>query len=108
MKAIQVKYLPATNHKPSRWKSWAFGGLTVTKSYDYEFDPAGNARRVAEALLAKMEQHSRKPATISGMGLLPNGDYVFTLGESISSHATAYEFLFRPQSVAEEGGQEDA
>jgi len=32
-------------------------------------------------LLAKMEKHSRKPAIISGMGLLPNGDYVFTLGE---------------------------
>jgi hypothetical protein len=80
MKAIQVKYLPVTHTKGSRWKAWAFGGLSVTLSYDYEFEAEGNARRAAEALLAKMDQHTRNPAKISGMGLLPNGDYVFTLG----------------------------
>ena len=80
MKAIQVKYLPATNSKPSRWKAWAFGGLSVILSYDHSLDGMGNARKAAEALLARMDQHTRKPAKITGAGSLPNQDFVFTLG----------------------------
>lgn len=79
MKAIQVKYLPVTETKPSRWKAWAYGGLSVTRSYNYELSEENNARAVAQALLDKMEQHSRTPARIAGCGCLPNGDYVFTL-----------------------------
>ena len=56
MKAIQVKYLPVTDHKPSRWKAWTYGGLSVTLSYDYALDEKANAQRAAEALLAKMEK----------------------------------------------------
>lgn len=81
MKAIQVKYLPVTDHKPSRWKAWVYGGLSVTLSYDHSLDAMGNARKAAEALLAKMEVHTRKPPKITGAGSLPNQDYVFTLGD---------------------------
>jgi len=76
MKAIQVKYLPATNSKPSRWKAWAFGGAQITVSYDYDFDAEENARAAAIALMTKMDW--RHP--ITGSGGLPNQDYVFTLG----------------------------
>ena len=81
MKTIQVKYLPATNHKPSRWKAWSFGGLSVTKSYDYDYDEKGNAQKVAEALILKFQDFSGRTTEITGMGCLPNGDYVFTLGD---------------------------
>lgn len=79
MKAIQVKYLPVTETKPSRWKAWCYGGLSVTRSYDYALNEDDNARRVAQLLIDKMEHHSRKPPRIAGAGCLPNGDYVFTL-----------------------------
>lgn len=76
MKAIQVKYLGPTNHKPSRWKAIAEGGHSVTMPLDYELDAGPNARLVAQALVDKMQW-----APIHGAGCLPNGDYVFTLGE---------------------------
>ena len=75
MKAIQVKYLAPTNTKPSRWKAFAEGGASVTLSLDYELDAGPDARRVAQALVDKMQW-----APITGAGCLPNGDYVFTLG----------------------------
>ena len=76
MKAIQVKYLSATNHKPSRFKAKAEGGHSVTLSYDYLYNADQNAREVAEALIAKAGWQVR----ITGSGVLPNGDYVFTMG----------------------------
>lgn len=76
MKAIQVKYLGPTNHKGSRWKATAWPNLSVTLSYDYALDGEGNARTAANALAGKMGW--RHP---TGAGQLPNGDYVFTLGE---------------------------
>ena len=75
MKAIQVKYLSATNHKPSRWKAFAEGGASVTLSYDYALNADENARRAAIALTTKMVW----PRPV-GSGVLPNGDYVFTMG----------------------------
>lgn len=75
MKAIQVKYLPATNTRCSRWKAFAEGGLQVTLPYDHALNSEENARKAAEALIAKLEWRSH----IGGSGSLPNGDYVFTL-----------------------------
>ena len=76
MKAIQVKYLPATNSKPSRWKAWIYGGLSVTASYDYDLDEYENAKKVACLLVNKMDRNY----PLIGGGSLPNQDYVFTLG----------------------------
>ena len=75
MKAIQVKYLPPTNTKGARWKSFAEGGASVTLSREYALNHDEDARRVAIALTTKMEW-----ARPTGAGCLPNGDYVFTLG----------------------------
>ena len=75
MKAIQVKYPPVTNTKPSRWKAWAEGGASVTLPYDHALNASENARRAAVALTTKMVWG--RPI---GEGVLPNGDYVFTLG----------------------------
>jgi hypothetical protein len=76
MKAIQVKYLSCTNHKPSRWKAFAEGGLQIVLPYDHAMNAEENARSAAIALITKMQWRSQ----ITGAGGLPNGDYVFTLG----------------------------
>ena len=76
MKAIQVKYLPCTNTKGSRWKAFAEGGNQVTLSYDHALNAEDNARVAAQALIDKLQWR----CSISGSGGLPNGDYVFTIG----------------------------
>ena len=76
MKAIQVKYLPCTNTRGSRWKAFADGGNQITLPYDYAMNPEENARCAAIALITKMGWQSK----ITGSGGLPNQDYVFTLG----------------------------
>ena len=75
MKAIQVKYLGATNHKPSRWKDFIEGGSCITVPYDHSMDSRDNARCAAQALTTKLAWQY----PITGSGALPNGDYVFTL-----------------------------
>ena len=74
MKAIQVKYLGPTNYKGSRWKAWVEGGANITLPYDHALNSEANARCAAQALAAKLAW--RFP--ITGSGVLPNGDYVFT------------------------------
>lgn len=76
MKAIQVKYLGPTNCKGSRWKAKAWPNLSVTLPYDYALNGGDNARAAANALANKMGWNHP-----TGAGQLPNGDYVFTLGE---------------------------
>jgi len=75
MKAIQVKYLPPTNTKGSRFKAFAYGGASVVISMDYGLNPDDNARNAAEKL---REKYNYK-AEVSGFGCLANGDSVFTL-----------------------------
>lgn len=75
MKAIQVRYLPPTNARGTRWKAWAEGGASVVIARDYGLDGAADARRAADALREKMGW-----SPITGAGVLPNGDYVFTMG----------------------------
>lgn len=76
MRAIQVKYLPATAYRPSRWKAFAYGGLSATIPYEFSGDEEENVRKAAQLLIDRMGWKS----TISGCGTLPNGDYVVTLG----------------------------
>ena len=78
MKAIQVKYLPPTNTRGTRWKAFADGGASVTIARDYGLDGADDARRAADALRGKMGW-----SAITGAGVLPNGDYVFTMGAAL-------------------------
>jgi hypothetical protein len=60
MKAIQIKYLGATNSKPSRLKAWT---------------EATQARNIADRYATE-----RQWPQVSGFGVLPNGDYVATMG----------------------------
>jgi hypothetical protein len=55
MKAIRVKYLACTDHRPSRWKASDECGNQVTKSYDYGVTSQEQTLRVAQALCEKMQ-----------------------------------------------------
>lgn len=74
MKAIQVKYLPATNTKPTRLKAWAEGGNSAVVSKSYELDEVDNYKVAAKALMDKLGWHHQ----IVGGGL-PNGNYCFVM-----------------------------
>jgi hypothetical protein len=70
LQAIQVKY----DKKGSRFKATT-AGRSVTVPRDYELDYETNAKEAAYALIKKMDW----AVEISGSGVLPNGDEVFTV-----------------------------
>ena len=73
MQAIEVKYLPATNTKPSRYKATAEAG-SITVPYDYDVCDWSNQENAARALLNKLGWDN----DIAG-GVIPNGNAVFVL-----------------------------
>ena len=78
MQAIEVKYIGATNTKPSRWKATASAG-SVTLCYDYGLGSYENALQAATALGNKYEWLDN--CTLQG-GQLKNGNFVFTLSHN--------------------------
>ena len=74
MKAIQIKYLGATNTKGARLKAWTEAG-SLTVSRDFALSPYEQANALAAEYLA---EHNW-PCDVAGFGTLPNGDYVATL-----------------------------
>tara|TARA_R110000796_G_scaffold204646_1_gene320763 strand:- start:126 stop:359 length:234 start_codon:yes stop_codon:yes gene_type:complete len=75
MKAIQVRYLQATETQGVRLKAFTdAGSLTEPRQYDLNAD---------EQALALAERYIAKQAwavDVVGFGSLSNGDYVATLG----------------------------
>lgn len=78
MKAIQTRYLPATNIKPSRITAWAEGGNKVTISYPHDLD--GEFCHAAAAI--KLCQKLGWSGPLIGGGL-PNGDYCFVFAGDV-------------------------
>lgn len=77
MKAIQIKYLPETNHRGVRLKVLAEGFKPLIVSRNYGLDVCEQARCCAEVYIDKIFNGNCK---LYGFGCLPNGDYVATLG----------------------------
>jgi len=78
MKAIQVRYLEATNRRGPRMKATCEGCKSSTISYEYSLSAEKNARMAAVMLLVR--QNWLDHAEVDGCGTLPNGkDWVFTL-----------------------------
>jgi hypothetical protein len=77
MKAIQIKYLPATNFKGARMKAWIEGGHSITLPFQYEIS-SDEVRAKLMATELKVLMNWCK-VEISGIGQLPNGDWVATL-----------------------------
>jgi len=77
MKAIQIRYLPATNTLGARYKAFTdAGSLTIGRNYGV--DGETQAKQLAYAYCRKHNWHG--PLNNVGFGTLPNGDYVFTIG----------------------------
>jgi hypothetical protein len=77
MQAILIKYLPATNTQGVRLKASArVGKLIEGRKYELECDQ--QARELAIRFAREMYMDGGFP--ITGFGMLPNGDYVATLG----------------------------
>lgn len=83
MKAIQTRYLAPTNHRGARVKAFAKGGNQVIGVWGYGLSVYDNHRIAACRLMCKMDwiEHSK----ISGHGVLPCGDHVFTMTDKTSN-----------------------
>lgn len=75
MKAIQVKYIGATDTKPSRLKAIVEGGHAYCDALDSGCEIEAQAEQMARLLIANLHWN----VEITGSGVLPNGDYVFTI-----------------------------
>jgi len=75
MKAIQIKYLPATNTLGARLKAFTEAGA-ITESVNY----SANLNNQAFALAERYVEAKGWNVISAGFGQLPNGDYVYTLG----------------------------
>jgi len=73
MKAIQIKYLAATDTKGTRLKAFTDAG-SITESRDYALNDDDQARKLA----ARYALEKFNCETL-GFGTLPNGDYVATI-----------------------------
>jgi hypothetical protein len=76
MKAIQVRYLAATNTKPIRLKAFSSSTLSLVECRKSEVSIEEQARGLAEWYILEMGWVN---VEISGFGSLPNGDYVATI-----------------------------
>lgn len=74
--AIQTKFLGPTNVKGSRVKAWAEAG-SITVSWDYSLDSAGNHRAAAEKLAAKSGWVGEHYGEMVGGSLPGNSGYAF-------------------------------
>ena len=70
MKAILIKFLPATNSRPSRLKASASGVKSLTIPFDYVTDPE---LRLAQEFCKANDWDGE----LLVKGILPNGDTVF-------------------------------
>lgn len=73
MQAIETKYLPVSNTKPSRFKATCSAGSIII-NYDYAFNYEYNHILAAKALIEKLGW-SQNFAT----GTLKNGNFVHVL-----------------------------
>ena len=76
MQAIQLKYLPATDHQPSRLKAWINGGTSYTQPLQYSLDDHGASECVYNLAL-KLGWNCKFVG-----GTLPNGNMAFVIVES--------------------------
>ncbi len=76
-KAIQTKYVSATNTKGSRLKAWSEGNKPIFVSYDHDYDGQENHAHAAVAFAKKMKWEG----TLIGGGL-PDGSLVWVFKKS--------------------------
>ena len=78
MKAIQVKFMPATDNRGSQYKAFIKGNSVVSPCWQHDRDiEEHNCQDVSMMLMDKLGWSDT--AEISGGGSIANGDYVFTI-----------------------------
>jgi hypothetical protein len=80
MKAIETKYLPATNFRGSRIRAAAEGGNSVTLSYDSEFSSDANHARAALELARQLAWKGRLIMGHTAKGCV----FVFSTGDKFT------------------------
>lgn len=75
MKAIQIKYLAATNTLGVRLKATTDAG-SIIEGRDYALTAEQQAFTLAERYIKEKGWNN----ITAGFGTLPNGDYVYTMG----------------------------
>lgn len=75
MKAIQIKYLAPTNTQGSRLKAFVEGCKPLTVARDYAATYDSQEIELANEYIKTLDWNVK----ISGIGQIPNGDYVVTL-----------------------------
>ena len=81
MAAIGSKFLPPTNTKGARIRVWSQCG---TKIYPYQYGPSTNQNHYLAVLRYLKDKklgwkdHTDELGQKMGVGILPNGDYVWT------------------------------
>jgi hypothetical protein len=88
MKAIQVRYLPATERKPARLKASAHGIKSVTVSKEYGWRSHDNRSAEDVAVQALLDQNPQWKWTLADLahGTLPNGDLAYVYNGSTWSN----------------------
>ena len=76
MKAIEIKYLGATNTQGERVKATIGRGNSITEPYNYGLEYNEQVILIAKKLIKKLDWRNCK---ISGSGTLPNGNKVVTI-----------------------------
>lgn len=78
MQAIQVKYLPVTNHRGARLKAFVGAdSVIINRNYEVDID-------VDEAKAAEMLAHKLQWTGEFIRGALPNGNIVFVIAQKPS------------------------
>lgn len=76
MKAIQVKYIPASKFQPARLKAFTEGNNSITVPFEHGIsNDEIRIKIVAKLLIEKMKWNVK----ISGFGQLPNGGWCVTM-----------------------------
>jgi|TARA_R110000868_G_scaffold366071_1_gene628975 hypothetical protein len=74
MKAILIKYLSATETKPARYKATTDAGSLLLSP-----DHCSEANEMVKKIANKYIEYVDWDCVVSGVGGLPNGDYVATI-----------------------------
>lgn len=81
MQAIQTKFLPCTNTKPSRIKAWCDAG-SLTLSYAHEFEESDAHAYVAKKLSEKLGWTGKYYSELIGGSLPGNNGYCFVFSNT--------------------------
>lgn len=97
MKAIQVKWLGATNTLPSRVKAWTSGGHETIESTS-EFHDLSE-EEIVRAIAQKHIEKMQRDCVITGVGCLPDNTWAVTIGNPKKDFKTMLNKLVQEWQV---------